>query len=92
VIVIFSRDLWILLLSAIALKFTRFRNLQPSVWGKASTFVQIMTAICVIGAHAYDNDGFAKSAAVLIWGVTALAAISAFDYSVRGVAYVRRQR
>lgn len=90
VIVIFSRDLWILLLSAIALKFTRFRNLRPSVWGKASTFLQIMAAIGVMGAHAYHSDGFAKSSAILIWGVTALAAISAIDYSLRGVGYLRK--
>ena len=92
VIVIFSRDLWISLLSAIALKFTRFRNLQPSVWGEASTFLQIMMAVAVMGAHAYHNEGFVKSSAILIWGVTAFAAISAFDYSLRGVAYLVKRR
>jgi cardiolipin synthase len=92
VIVIFSRDLWILLLSGIALRFTRFRNLLPSVWGKVSTFLQIMAAVGVMAAHAYNNDGFAKISAILIWGVTALAVISAIDYSLRGVAYLREQR
>ena len=33
VVLIFARDLWILGLSAIALKFTGYRDLQPSIWG-----------------------------------------------------------
>src|SRR6266853_2819340 len=33
VLLIFARDLWILLLSGVALRFTEFRNLQPSAWG-----------------------------------------------------------
>jgi cardiolipin synthase len=89
VIVIFGRDLWILLLSAFALKFTRFRNLQPSVWGKASTFFQIMAAVCVMAAHAYGNTEFARISGVLIWGVALLAAVSGVDYSLRGIGYLR---
>jgi cardiolipin synthase (CMP-forming) len=92
VIVIFSRDLWILSLSAIALKFTKFRNLQPSLWGKASTFCQIMAAVGIMAAHAYGNQDFARIAGLLIWAVTALAAISAVDYSLRGVLYFRNIR
>src|SRR5580658_5993173 len=42
VVVILARDVWILGLSAIAFLFTNFRDLQPSLWGKASTFAQIM--------------------------------------------------
>ena len=46
VALVFGRDLWILLLSGMALRFTQISaNLQPSVWGKASTFAQIMTAV-----------------------------------------------
>src|SRR5580693_5471140 len=58
VAVVFGRDLWILLLSGIALRFTKFRDLQPSMWGKASTFAQIMTAVGVMAARAYQNAVF----------------------------------
>jgi cardiolipin synthase len=92
VVVIFARDFWILLLSSIALRFTDFRNLNPSVWGKASTFVQIMAAIGVMGAHAYGVNAFAQIADVLIWGVVVLAAVSASDYTLRGVKYLRDLR
>src|SRR5436309_3374673 len=36
---IFGRDLWILALSAIAFRFTTFRDFAPGIWGKASTFL-----------------------------------------------------
>jgi cardiolipin synthase len=90
VIVIFSRDIWILSLSAIALKFTQFRELQPSLWGKASTLAQIMAAVGVMAARAYGNPAFLTAAQVLTWVVAALAAISAFDYTMRGILYLRR--
>ena len=90
VLLIFARDLWILILSAVALRFTQFRNLQPSVWGKFSTFFQIMAAVSVMVARAYGNIWFLKISTVLIAGVVVLAAISGIDYSMRGVAYLRQ--
>jgi cardiolipin synthase len=87
VAVVFGRDLWILLLSGIALRLTKYRELQPSVWGKASTFVQIMTAVGIMAARAYGNAVFARIAGGLVWGVVALAGVSAADYTVRGVRF-----
>ena len=92
VVLILGRDVWILLLSAIALRFTKFRELQPSRWGKASTFFQIMAAVCVIGARAYQSDWFLRISDVLIAGVVVLAGISGLDYSLRGVRYFRAPR
>jgi cardiolipin synthase len=90
VLLIFARDLWILLLSGVALRFTAFRNLQPSLWGKASTFFQIMAAVAIMAARAYSNDWFLKISTALIGGVVILAAVSGIDYSLRGVAYLRQ--
>jgi cardiolipin synthase len=92
VVLILTRDVWILLLSAIALRFTQFRHLQPSVWGKASTFVQIMAAVGVIAARAYEIDWFLRIARVLIDGVVLLAVISGADYTLRGIRYLSRSR
>ena len=89
VVLIFARDLWILGLSAFALKFTGFRDLQPSVWGKASTFFQIMAAVAVMAARGYDNAWFLRTSTVLLGGVAILAAVSGVDYSLRGIAYLR---
>src|ERR1700733_6714349 len=70
---------WILALSGVALSFTEFRELQPSLWGKASTFFQIMAAVAVMAARAYDNAWFLKISTVLMTGVVVLAVISGFD-------------
>ena len=49
IILIFGRDLYILLGVGIILALTSFRKFPPSVWGKVSTFVQIVTAlICLV--------------------------------------------
>jgi cardiolipin synthase len=92
VAVVFGRDLWILALSAIALRFTTFRELRPSVWGKASTFAQIMTAVGVMAARAYQNPVFGQISDALIWAVVALAGVSAADYTARGVGFWIRSR
>lgn len=89
VVLILGRDVWILLLSGIALCFTKFRRLQPSVWGKASTFFQIMAAVCVIGARAYQSTWFLRISNVLLAGVVVLAVVSGLDYSLRGLRYFR---
>jgi cardiolipin synthase len=92
VAVIFARDFWILLLSAVALRFTQFRDLKPSLWGKASTFAQIMAVVAITGIHAYGNPFFYAASVPLIWAVALLAAISGLDYGLRGVAYLRSAR
>lgn len=91
VILIFARDLWILTLSGVALSLTDFRDLQPSLWGKASTFFQIMAAIAVMGARAYDSLWFSKISGVLLIAVAVLAGVSGIDYSLRGVVWLRRR-
>jgi phosphatidylglycerophosphate synthase len=92
VLLIFARDLWILLLSAFALRFTQFRNLRPSLWGKASTFFQIMAAVSLMAARAYGNEFFLECYRVLIGGVVILAIISGADYGLRGVLYLRAKQ
>ncbi len=92
VLLIIARDLWILLLSGVALRFTEFRNLQPSLWGKASTFFQIMAAVSVMAARAYSNELYLRISTILLGGVAILAAVSGIDYSLRGVAYFRQTR
>lgn len=92
VVLILARDVWILLLSGVALRFTEFRELQPSIWGKASTFFQIMAAVGVMAARAYGNVWFLKISTVLLGGVAILAVVSGVDYSLRGVAYFRVAR
>jgi cardiolipin synthase len=90
VLVIFGRDVWILGLSAAAFKFTAFRRFEPSSWGKASTFLQVMTAVALMGARGYGDPILAKICGVLLVGIVALAVVSACEYTWRGVVWLRR--
>jgi cardiolipin synthase len=90
VLVIFGRDLWIVSLSALAFKFTQFRNFDPSAWGKASTFVQVMTAIAVMAAKGYQDAVLSRICDGLILGITLLAVISATEYTWRGAIWLLR--
>jgi len=45
---VFGRDVFILLMAAIGLLFTRIRDFPPSLWGKLSTNVQIATALVLL--------------------------------------------
>ena len=53
---VLGRDVLILGMVAWAWMFTRIRSFPPSVWGKVSTFFQVVTALVVMGAHAYPSD------------------------------------
>jgi cardiolipin synthase len=91
VAVIFGRDLYIVLLSTFALRFTTFRDLQPSVWGKASTFLQVMTAVAVMAAEGYRDSVLRRICDFLILVVAGFAAVSAADYSRRGIFWLKQR-
>jgi cardiolipin synthase len=91
VVVIFGRDLYIVLLSAFALRFTTFRDLLPSVWGKASTFLQVMAAVAVMAAEGYHDAVLRRICDFLILVVAGFAAISAADYSRRGILWLKQR-
>jgi cardiolipin synthase len=50
VVLVLGRDLLILLLAGVGLVFTPIRDFPPSLWGKVSTNVQILTALTVLTA------------------------------------------
>lgn len=68
VYLIFGRDLLILLMAAIGLLFTPIRDFPPSVWGKLSTNVQILTALgLLLGLTTGRNALIAACAAATAW-------------------------
>jgi cardiolipin synthase len=87
--VIFGRDLLILLASGTALLFTRLRAFPPSVWGKASTFFQILAAVAYLARNAFGSPIFATLCDAAIWPAAALTVWSGIDYGWRGWRLVR---
>jgi cardiolipin synthase len=89
VIVIFARDLYILLGAGLFLAFTDIRNLPPTVWGKLSTFVQIVTAVIWMGRNALDLGILHTLAPLTVWPCAAATIWSGLDYTWRGIQLAR---
>jgi cardiolipin synthase len=89
VAVIFGRDLLILAASIVALLATKLRAFPPSVWGKASTFCQILTAVAFLGRNTFESPLLAALSAVLIWPTLVLTVWSGIHYGWRGARLLR---
>jgi cardiolipin synthase (CMP-forming) len=87
--VIFGRDLLILAASTVALLATKLRAFPPSVWGKASTFFQILTAVAFLGRNAFGSPFLVTLSAALIWPTLGLTVWSGMHYGWRGVRLLR---
>jgi cardiolipin synthase len=89
VAVIFGRDIFLLLSSGIALMFTAFRQFRPSVWGKASTLVQIACALAWMAQNAFHSLALHAFAEALVWPTAAATVWSGLHYSWRGLRFAR---
>lgn len=91
VLIVFGRDLLLLIASAAMMLATNYRKLQPTVYGKGSTLLQIVTAVAILGANAFGNSQFRYFASLLIWPSALLTASSGLHYFARGLYYLWRR-
>ena len=84
VAIVLGRDLYILLAASACLLWTPVRKFPPSVWGKASTFIQISTVVAWLVRDAYNTAPLRAAADTLMWFAAALAVASGLDYTIRG--------
>lgn len=89
VVVIFARDILILAASGLALAFTGIRKFPPSIWGKLSTFLQLLTAGACMVRDVYPTFTFDSIAHVLVWLATAATVWSGLHYGWRGIEMIR---
>ena len=82
---VIGRDLLILLLGG-ALMRTTGRRFPPSIWGKASTILQALFILALVGTLAAAVPGLVLT--ILKWATAALTAWSGIDYA-RKAAYNR---
>jgi cardiolipin synthase len=80
-----GRDVVILAMAAAGLLFTRHRDFPPSIWGKLSTVVQIVTAIAGVLACTVD---FALPD-IFVWATAIITAWSGVHYVWRGWKLLR---
>lgn len=85
VFLIFARDLLILVGVGLVLLFTNVRRFPPSVWGKASTVTQILTAVVWMSRNAFPTPFLDSLAWMMLWPCVGLTIYSGLDYTVRGI-------
>jgi cardiolipin synthase len=81
VAIVFGRDLALIVASAIAMKVSSYNNYKPTIWGKISTFWQIVAAVAAIASatSVVTRDIIYCSAVATLW--------SAVHYTYRGIAF-----
>jgi cardiolipin synthase len=83
VVIIFGRDFYILAGAATVMLLTPVRKFPPSIWGKASTLVQAVTAVVCMAVSA----GHAR---VMLWPCAAITVWSGIHYTWRTLRVVRQ--
>lgn len=81
-IFVLSRDVMILMVAVVILLIFGYRPFPPSIFGKATTFFQIVMVFSVVLAAAYPNARLGMIKNALTYAVATLTVVSAFHYSV----------
>ena len=90
VALVLGRDLYILIGALLVMRFTTARAFPPSVWGKASTFVQISTAVVWMTREAAPTPWLDSLASAMLWPTAAITLWSGLHYTWRGLLIVRK--
>ena len=80
--IVFGRDFYILAGAASVMLITSVRKFPPSIWGKVSTFVQILTVVVSMA-------GYVGAARVMLWPCAAFTVWSGIHYTWRTVQVAR---
>jgi cardiolipin synthase (CMP-forming) len=92
VALVLGRDLYILLGAVVFLAATTIRKFPPSKWGKASTFVQIVTVVCWLTRDAFPAPWLRAIGAAVIWPCVAFTVVSGAHYTWRGIFLARTNK
>jgi cardiolipin synthase len=80
-ILVLSRDILILIVAVVIILVSGYRPFPPSMYGKFTTFFQIILVFTAVLAAAYPQLHLALLIRVLIYGVSALCVFSGLHYS-----------
>jgi cardiolipin synthase len=80
-VLVFSRDLGILLISTLLFATGTLRDFRPSLFGKLNTLVQILALIAVLSQKAFGNMHLGMLRDVLVRAIAVLAPLSAAQYA-----------
>ena len=80
-VLVFARDLGILLISTLLFFTHTMRDFRPSLVGKANTLLQIFTMLVVLVTAGRNNTGLSMLCHVLLVSIAWLAPLSAAQYA-----------
>ena len=80
-VLVFSRDVGILLISTLLFVTGALRDFRPSVFGKLNTLVQILALIAVLCQKIFVSASLATVGNILIRAIAVLAPLSAAQYA-----------
>jgi cardiolipin synthase len=81
-ILVFSRDIGILLVSALLFALTPLRDFTPSIFGKLNTIAQIATVLLVLMRELSASPWLGAAKTVGLWCTFALTLISWIHYTI----------
>ena len=80
-VLVFSRDLGILLIATLLFATNTLRDFHPSKLGKFNTVVQILGVLTVMTCQVAPRAGLEELRKVLLWMIAVLAPVSAAEYA-----------
>jgi cardiolipin synthase len=80
-ILVFSRDVLILIVAVVILLTSGYRPFPPSIYGKLTTAAEIVLVFLVVLGAAYPNYHIGTLDRIFIYTVTVLSVVSGFHYS-----------
>jgi cardiolipin synthase (CMP-forming) len=89
VAVIFGRDFYILAAVGFLLWITPVRRFPPSTWGKASTFIQVLTATMWLAEDAVPFPLLESASRAMLWPCAVFTVWSGVHYTWRGLQLAR---
>lgn len=80
-VLVFSRDLGILLIATLLFATGTLRDFRPSLFGKLNTLAQIVGLIAVLSQKIFASAHLAALSGMLVWAIAVLAPLSAAQYA-----------
>jgi len=82
-VLVFSRDIIILIVCSVLYATGAMKIFRPSVFGKANTLAQIVTVPLVMGREIFHAPWIVQTARIAFWMVIGLTILSGVHYVVR---------
>jgi cardiolipin synthase len=80
-VLVFSRDLGILLIATLLFATNTLRDFRPSLFGKLNTLVQIVALLAILAERAFAWANYSPVDIVLVRAIAVLAPLSAAQYA-----------